>query len=167
MFNVASDCYLDKCVLRYDVLSGCSQLLQTNSHSPGLTCAIIVLCGSTAIEVALWRSWGDPKEAPRFVLKITCFGNFFLVMSWEPREIIPMWTEKSGGTKKEEMDVATGRKWTSYEWSQESWHAREYILNEYWQIFVDDRPVPRDVTNTQPKAVFSRNMSGYRRSPFP
>ena len=62
-------------------------------------------------------------------------------------------------TEKEKMDVATGRAWTSYELSCGAWHARERILNEYWQIFVNDRPVPRDATdlqaNVQPKAVFS------------
>ena len=66
-------------------------------------------------------------------------------------------------TKKEKMDVATGRTWTSYELSCGAWHGRERILNEYWQIFVDDRPVPRDATdlqaNVQPKAVFSYDMT--------
>ena len=65
-------------------------------------------------------------------------------------------------TKKEKMDVATGRIWTSFEWSQETWHATEYILNEYCQIFVDDRLVLRDVinfhANVQPQAVFSSAM---------
>ena len=61
------------------------------------------------------------------------------------------------------MDVATGRTWTSYGWSQETWRAREYALTEYWQIFVDDKLVPRDAINShanvQPKAVFSCAMT--------
>ena len=48
------------------------------------------------------------------------------------------------------MDVATGKTETSSEW-------REYYLNEYWQIFVDDRSVSRDAINSHanvlPKAV--------------
>ena len=30
-----------------------------------------------AFGCSLWRSWGDPREAPRFVLKRGCFGSFF------------------------------------------------------------------------------------------
>ena len=56
------------------------------------------------------------------------------------------------------MDVATGRTWTSYEWSCGAWHAWEHLLNAYCQIFVDDRLVPRDATNlqanAQPKTFF-------------
>ena len=65
--------------------------------------------------------------------------------------------------QKEKMEVATGRTWTSYEWSQGAWHATEYTLNGYWQIFVHDRPVPRDAINShanvQPKAVFYYAMT--------
>ena len=66
-------------------------------------------------------------------------------------------------TKKVKMDVATSRTWTSYEWCCGAWHAREHILNEYRQIFVDDRLVPRDASDlqatAQPKAVFSYAMT--------
>ena len=48
-------------------------------------------------------------------------------------------------------------------WMEPRWHAREYLLNEYWQIFVDDRLVPRVAINShanvQPKAVFSYAMT--------
>ena len=43
------------------------------------------------------------------------------------------------------------------------WHARECILNECWQIFVDDRRIPQYAINSranvQPKAVFSYAMT--------
>ena len=62
-------------------------------------------------------------------------------------------------TKKEEMVVATGRTWTSYEWSCGAWHARKNRLKEYWQIVVNDGPIPSDAINlnaiAQSKAVFS------------
>ena len=73
MFKVASDSYLDIRVLRYDVfscpdiLSGCSQPVQTKSQGLWQTCAIIVLCGSTAIQVPQWKSWREPREAPRWM----------------------------------------------------------------------------------------------------
>ena len=61
------------------------------------------------------------------------------------------------------MEVATGRTWTSYEWSQGAWHARDYVLNEYWKIFEEDKLVPRDAINSHanvhPKAVFSYAMT--------
>ena len=41
------------------------------------------------------------------------------------------------------MDVATGRTWTCYGWSRGAWHAREHVLKDYWQIFVDYLPLPR------------------------
>ena len=44
-----------------------------------------------------------------------------------------MWKEKFGG---ETGNVATGRTWTSYEWSNGAWHAREHKPSEYWWIFV-------------------------------
>ena len=74
----------------------------------------------------IWRSCGDPREVPRFVLKRACSGSFFQVMSWEPRQIAPTWTEIWWKTEKERMDVATGRTWTSCEWSERAGHAREY-----------------------------------------
>ena len=65
--------------------------------------------------------------------------------------------------EKEKMEVATGRTWTRYGWSQGAWHAREYVLNECWQIFVNDRLVSRDAINShahvQSKAVFSHVMT--------
>ena len=61
------------------------------------------------------------------------------------------------------MDVATGRTWTSYEWSCGEWYAREHKLKEHCQVFVDDGLVPRNATdlqgNAQPKAVFSYAMT--------
>ena len=89
-------------------LSGCSQLLQTNSHCPWLTCAIIVQCASAAILVPLWRSWGDPKEASRFVLKSMFWQLFPGDVMWT-RQIFPTWTEKSGGELRR-------KRWT---WQQE------------------------------------------------
>ena len=66
-------------------------------------------------------------------------------------------------TKKKRMEVATGTTWTCHEWSQGAWHAREYILKQYWQVFVNDRPIPIDAinlhANAQPKAVFSCAMT--------
>ena len=57
------------------------------------------------------------------------------------------------------MNAATGRTWTSYEWSCGAWHAKEHVVKEYWQVSVDDRLVPRDATDlkaiAQSKAVFS------------
>ena len=71
----------------------------------------------------------------------------------EPGQKKPVRTENFGGELRK-REVVTGRTWTSNEWSQG---------NEYWQIFVDDRPVPRDATdwqaNAQPKAVFSFAMT--------
>ena len=65
--------------------------------------------------------------------------------------------------KKDQMDVVTRRTWPNYERSKRTWHTREYVLNEFWQIFVDDRPVHRDAinfhANVQPKAVFSYAMA--------
>ena len=75
------------------------------------------------------------------------------MMPWEHWQIVPMWTEIWWRAEKEKVEMATGRRWTSFEWSQETWHAREYFLSGYWQIFVDDRLVP------QPKAVFSCAMT--------
>ena len=61
------------------------------------------------------------------------------------------------------MEVATGRTWTSYEWSQGAWHAREHVLNEYLQIFVVDRPVSNNAINShahvQSRVVFSHAMT--------
>ena len=94
------------------------------------------------------------------VLKKACFGSFFQMMSWTHRQIIPMWTEIWWRTKKEKMDVATGRTWTSFEWRgmRGNIHIYRYILEEYWQIFVHDGLVPRGATDlqasAQPKAVF-------------
>ena len=104
-----------------------------------------------------------PGEAPRFRSQEACFGSFFSGdVTGTPADYAHVDREIWRRTEKERMDVATGRTWTSYGWSQR-WHAREYLLNEYWQIFVDDRLVPRDAINShanvQPKAVFSYAMT--------
>ena len=75
---------------------------------------------------------GDPREAPRFCSQEGMFRQLFQVMSWTHRQIIPMWTEIWWRIKKEKIDVATGRTWTSFEWCQGAWHVREYT---YIQIY--------------------------------
>ena len=65
--------------------------------------------------------------------------------------------------KKDHMDGVTRRTWPSYEWNKRAWRTRGFVLNEFWQIFVADRPVHRDATNihapVQSKAVFSYAMA--------
>ena len=99
----------------------------------------------------LWGSWVDPREAPRFCSQEGMFWQLFRTLAdyiHVDREI--WWRAKK--------DI-----WTRYGWSQGAWHAREYVLNEYWQIFVGDRPVSRDAINShahvQSKAVFSYAMT--------
>ena len=61
------------------------------------------------------------------------------------------------------MDVASRETLPNYAWSQRARHARDCVLNEFWQIFVDDRLVHRDAINThanvQSKAVFSNALT--------
>ena len=69
----------------------------------------------------------DPREAPRFCSQEGMFRQLFPgdVMD-TPADYTPMWTEIWWRTIKEKIDVATGRTWTSFEWSQSAWHVREY-----------------------------------------
>ena len=64
--------------------------------------------------------------------------------------------------KKDKKEVATGRTWPIFEWSERALHSREYVLQEFWQVFVDDRPVHRHAINTHAnvlsKAVFSHGQ---------
>ena len=61
--------------------------------------------------------------------------------------------------KKDKMEVATGRTWTDREGDPRTLQLREYLLREFWAIFVDDRPLHSDTlykhANVQSKAVFS------------
>ena len=53
----------------------------------------------------------------------------------------------------------TGRMWPNLELSERVQNTREYVLRQFWQIFVEDRLLLRDATLThthvQPKLVFS------------
>ena len=53
----------------------------------------------------------------------------------------------------------TGSTWPNPESSNRAKNTREYVLREFWQIFVEDRLVRREAihahTNAQPKSVFS------------
>ena len=75
----------------------------------------------------------------------------------DPNRVSVWWEEK------DQMDFVTGRIWPNYEWSKRAWHTRDYVLNEFCQIFVDDRHVHRDAinihANVQSKAVFSYAMA--------
>ena len=159
MFNVESDCYLDKRVLRYVTFSipGFPAFCRA---APSLFSPIHTALGAYLPQsgCTVWRSSGDPSVAPRFSAQS---------MFWQlrPDDVVSLPADRTNvereiwwRTKKEKMDVATGRTWTSYEWSCGAWQAREHILNENWRIFVDDRLVPRHATNlhsnAQPKAVF-------------
>ena len=54
--------------------------------------------------------------------------------------------------EKVQFKVMTGRAWPNPECSKRGRHTREYVFDECWQIFVDDRLVH---TNAQSKTVFS------------
>ena len=96
-----------------------------------------------------------PQGGTKVKCSKVCFGSFFLMMSWRiPGDRTNVEREINLVENKESKDghgqVMSGCG---------AWHAREHVLKEYWQIFVDDRLVPRDATdvqaNAQPKAVFS------------
>ena len=92
------------------------------------------------------------------------FGSFVQMRSQGFRRIVPVWTREIWWrTEKEKMDVATGRTWTSYEWSRCAWLSIEHLQKEYWQTFVDDNLLPRDATDlqatAQPKAVLSHSIT--------
>ena len=108
------------------VLSGCSQLVQTNSHDPCVTC--------TTLSYVVLQCSKVLQHCPDEVMRI-------------PADRTNVEREIWSRTEKEEMDVTPGRTWTSYEWSCGAWHAREHLPKEYWQIFVDERLVPRDATD--------------------
>ena len=65
--------------------------------------------------------------------------------------------------KKDQLDVTTRRIWPGRQWSKRGRHTREYVLNDFWHTFVDDRPFFAEAriteTNTQSKAVFSYVMT--------
>ena len=65
--------------------------------------------------------------------------------------------------KKDKMEVATGGTWTERERGPRTLQLREYVLREFWAIFVDDRPLYSDAchthANAQSKAVFSYAMA--------
>ena len=68
---------------------------------------------------------------------------------------MPMWTEKlGGGGKKENMEVATGRTCSNYEWSLGAWHAREFFTERVFLWTTDLFP---EVAQT--KAVLSCAMT--------
>ena len=73
-----------------------------------------------------WRSWGDPRVAPRFLCSKVCLGRLCPGdVMWIPADRTNVERENWLRTLKDEMDVATGRTWTSYEWSCGAWHARD------------------------------------------
>ena len=61
--------------------------------------------------------------------------------------------------RKDQLDVKIGRTWERLNWSQDALSARNFILNEFWHIFVHDWTVERDAFNTHAnahsKSVFS------------
>ena len=66
----------------------------------------------------------------------------------EPRKSM-VWRAKT-----DQIDVTTGRIWPDHEWSKRSRHKREYVLNEFWQIFVVDRLDHRDAINIHANVQF-------------
>ena len=65
--------------------------------------------------------------------------------------------------KKGRFDVWTVRTWPHQESSNRAKLSRDHELNEFWQIFVNDRPVRREATQTQTfaqsRSVFSYAMT--------
>ena len=55
--------------------------------------------------------------------------------------------------KKGQFDVMTVRTWPHPESSNRAKLTREYVLNECWQIFVNDRPVRREAMHTPSNAL--------------
>ena len=49
-------------------------------------------------------------------------------------------------SQERKLELATGKALPDFEWSQRAWQTREYVRNEFLQIFVDDRLVYRDAT---------------------
>ena len=61
------------------------------------------------------------------------------------------------------MEKASRRPWIKYEHKPRAMQLREYTLEEFWAIFVDDRPFGAGAfyrqVNVQSKAVFSHAMT--------
>ena len=61
------------------------------------------------------------------------------------------------------MDKVSREPWIEYEHNPRAMKLREHTLNEFWEIFVDDRPLGADAidrqVNVQSKAVFSHAMT--------
>ena len=59
--------------------------------------------------------------------------------------------------KKDKMEVATEGTWTEREWSPRTLQLREYLLREFWAIFVDDRPL----THSRSMLMFNQKVFSY------
>ena len=65
--------------------------------------------------------------------------------------------------RKNKLERASRKPWTEFEYSPRMVKSREDALREFWEIFVDDRPLCRDAcskhANVQSEAVFSHAVT--------
>ena len=71
--------------------------------------------------------------------------------------------EREWKRRKHKMEKASRRTWAEHEYSPRAMQLRENTLNEFWEIFVDDRPFQADAMfrqiNVQSKASLSYAMT--------
>ena len=82
MFNVESDCYLDKRVLRYVTFSipGFPAFCWA---APRLFSPIHIALGAYLPQSGcpIWRTWGDPRDGTQGLVLKVCFGSFVQMTS--------------------------------------------------------------------------------------
>ena len=65
-------------------------------------------------------------------------------------------TSEDWRAMKAQFDIKTGRTWPNPELSERDKNAREYVLTQFWQTFVEDRLVLGNATHTYKIRVLPR-----------
>ena len=105
-------------------------------------CGACVGSGASVLSVCLIDSW--VASQPDCSRHKACFGYCIQSPPSAQATVPEPMKSRVWRAEKDKLNVTTGRIWRNHEWGKRGRHMREYVLNEFWQIFVDDRPVRRE-----------------------